>query len=447
MAGSFRCDGEERRTVQDYVGYRTRKRQEKQKKKKGVWRWLVIPLVLIIAFIVLGAVVKVTPFDKAWESTADGFLWMGRKIKVIWPFEEQVALEPGEFLPEGKETANYLVAVTKQFGEKTQLSTIVLASYDSSDEKGSLIYFPNDLMVNVPGIGMDQLSNLVELDEERISMTLVTVENLLGIEIDRYVMCTDRDLRIVLNQTGDSFTVDVPSKLSYKDESLDVTVDLKPGEQKLSGNVFASYLTYSEAGKKLELIARQKGFVPVFLQRSREIFNDIDALTKKNANLFDTDASNAELAGMWQAFSLLEGKELLQGTLAVKEFRFEKTVVHRVDNDKLEQFIKKYLNSLSNRTSFERVRLEVLNGCGVPGIGEHIAAAIDMNCFEVVSSANANNFDYPETVIIIYSENRGVIEAAEKLQNELEVGRIESHPKVHDMSDITVIVGKDYASK
>ncbi|MBU4175312.1 MAG: LCP family protein [Actinobacteria bacterium] len=433
--------------MQDYVGYRTRKRLDQKGRKRKWWRWLLLIVVLVAAFVILGKWVEVPYVSTAWESTEDGFQWMGRKIKSVWPFEEQVALEPGDFLPEGKETANYLIAVTKQFSEQTQLSTIILASYDSSDESGSLAYFPNDLMVNVPGIGMDQLSNLVELDEERISMTLVTVENLLGIEIDRYVMCTDRDLRIVLNQISDSFTVDVPSKLSYKDESLDVTVDLKPGEQKLSGNILASYLTYSEAGKKLELIARQKGFAPVLLKRSRDIFGDIEPLTKKNANLFDTDASNAELAGMWQAFSLLEGNKLLQGTLPVKEFRYEKTVVHRVDNDKLEQFVKKYLKSPSNRTSFERVRLEVLNGCGVPGIGENVAAAIDMNSFEVVSSANANNFDYPETVIIIYSEDRDIIAAAEKLQNELEVGRIESHPQVHDMSDITVIVGKDYASK
>ncbi len=447
MAGDSRWDDKERRTVQDYVGYRTRKRQEKQKKKKKSWRWLGIPLVLVVTFIVLGAVWQVTPFDTAWESTRDGFQWMGRKIQSVWPFEEQVALEPVDFLPEGKETANYLIAVTKQFGEETQLSTTVLASYDSRDESGSLVYFPNDLMVNVPGVGMDQVHNLVELDEERISMTLVTVENLLGIEIDRYVMCTDRDLRIVLNQVSDSFTVDVPSKLSYKDESLDVTVDLKPGEQKLSGSILASYLTYSEAGKKLELIARQKGFVPVFMKSSREVFGDIEALIKKNANLFDTDASNVELTGMWQAFSLLEGNKLLQGTVPVKEFRYEKTVVHRVDSEKMEQFVKKYLKSPSNRTSFERVRLEVLNGCGVPGIGENVAAAIDMNSFEVVSSANANNFDYPETVIIIYSEDRDTVAAAEKLQNELEVGRIEAHPQVHDMSDITVIIGKDYASK
>jgi len=434
--------------VQDYVGYRTKKRlEQKGKKKKKGWRWLLLIVVLVAAFVILGAVVDIWPINTAWDSTTDGFLWMGRKIKAVWPFEQQVALEPGDCLPEGKETANYLIAVTKQFGEQTQLSTIILASYDSSDESGSLVYFPNDLMVNVPGVGMDQLSSLVELDEERVSMTLVTVENLLGIEIDRYVMCTDRDLRIVLNQISDSFTVDVPGKLSYKDESLDVTVDLKTGEQKLSGNILASYLTYSEAGKKLDLSARQKGFVPVFLERSKEIFGNIEGIIRKNANLIDTDASNKELAGMWQAYSLLEGSDLLQGTLPVKEFSFEKTVVHRVDNDKLEKFTRKYVKPPANKDFSQRFRLEVLNGCGVPGIGESVASAIDMNSFEVVSSTNANSFDYAETVIIIYSEDRDIISAAEKLQNELEVGRIESHPQTHDISDITVIVGKDYASK
>lgn len=433
--------------MQEYVGYRTKKRREKEKNKRKWWRWLLLIVVLVVLFVILGKVAKVPYLSTAWNKTEDGFDWIGSKISSAWPFEEQVALEPADFLPEGKKTANYLIAVTKQFGEETQLSTVVVASYDSRDGSGNLIYFPNDLMVNVPGIGMDQLSNLVELDEGRVTMSLVTVENILGLEIDRYMMCTDRDLRIVLNQVEGAFSVDVPSRISYKDDSLDVTVDLKQGVQKLSGNVLASYLTYSDAGKRMDLIARQKGFAPVFLSRSKEIFNEIERLTKKNANLMDTDASNAELAGMWQAYSLIEDGGLLQGTVPVKEFRFEKTVVHRVDDEKLEEFIKKYVKSVTSRTSFERIRLEVLNGCGVPGIGENVAGAIDMNSFEVVSSANADNFEYPETIIIIYSEDADTVAAAEKLQKELEVGRIESHPQTHDISDITVIIGKDYASK
>jgi len=70
-----------------------------------------------------------------------------------------------------------------------------------------------------------------------------------------------------------------------------------------------------------------------------------------------------------------------------------------------------------------------------------------MNKYQVVNSANADSFDHPETVIIIYSNDTGVTKAAEQVKNSLEVGRVEVRDKTQDISDITVVVGKDYAQK
>jgi len=431
--------------LQDYVGYRTKKRREKKQKRKS-WKVLLVVALLLCIFVILGAAVKVSPFDAAWEKTEDGFLWVGRKVRSIWPFNRRSSGEPVDFVPEGKQSANYLFVATKQFAEETQATSVVLASYDSVDNYGSLIYFPSDLMVDVPGIGMEQLSNLVELDEGRISMMMVTVENLLGVQVDRYVLGTDRDLRIILNQMAESFAVDVPGKVSFKDESLDVTVDLSPGVQNISGNTLASYLTYSEPGKRIDLITRQEVFVPEFFEISRGLFDDTGMLIEKNANLLDTDASDQELTGIWQTFSLLEDA-LLQGVLPVNEFRFEKTVVHRLDEEKLKAFIDKYVNSGSSETFEERYRVQLLNGCGTPGIGEQVASEIDLDSFEIIGSGNADNFDYQETIFVIFSDDEGVLGAAEKLVNQLEVGRVEAHPQTQNVSDITVIVGKDYASK
>jgi anionic cell wall polymer biosynthesis LytR-Cps2A-Psr (LCP) family protein len=432
--------------LQDYVGYRTRKRLAQKKKKHKWWRWLVVLAVLVAIFVILGAVVKVAPFDRAWRKTLDGFNWLGRHIKSLWPFKAKKRVPASEFLPEGKKAANYMLALTKKFGDSLFTSTVVVAYYDSRDGTGSLVYLPNDLSVNVPGVGMDQLYSLVELDDGRVTKTLVTVENLLGIQLDRYVLGTDRDLRIVLNQMKDQWEVDVPSRMSWKDESLGVTVDLKPGKQKLSGNVLASYLTYSQPGKELDLIKRQQAFVPEFLGRSGQLFDDIARLVNKNASLLDTDASDKELTGMWQAFTSLEGAALQQGTIPVKEFKFEKTTVHRVDTPALPAFEKKYLD-VSPTSAGKRYRVEVLNGNGVPGIGEQVAARLDLDTFQIVNSANADSFEHAETVIIIYSQDAATVKAAEKLRNELEVGRIEAHPDTQDMADISVIVGKDYANK
>jgi anionic cell wall polymer biosynthesis LytR-Cps2A-Psr (LCP) family protein len=434
--------------VQDYVGYRTQKRLEKKKKKRPAWHWIVALVVVVAVLVILGAVIKVYPFDKGWNQTYRGLTWVGRQFKSIWPFKGREKLPATKWVPEGKKTANYLLGVTKQIDGAPFLSSLALASYDAQDRRGSVIYFPNDLMVNVPGLGMDQLNNLVNLDEGRASMTLVTIENLLGVEIDRYVLATDRDVRIMLNQLSETFPVDVPSKTSYKDPSLNVEVNLQPGEQNLSPSVMASYLTYAPPGKEVELCKRQLDFTPEFLSESRAMFDAIPAFVKKNANLLDTDASDRELTGIWQAYADLEGDNLLLGIVPVKEFKFEDTTVHRVDQGKMPAFIKKYVMSPSTKTAkTTRFKLEILNGNGVPGVGEQVASELDMNKFVVVNSANADSFEHPETVIIIYSNDPKIIRAAEEVKNTMEVGRIEVRDQTQDISDITVVVGKDYAQK
>jgi anionic cell wall polymer biosynthesis LytR-Cps2A-Psr (LCP) family protein len=435
--------------VQDYAGYRTKKRLSRKKERRKALRWLLIPVALIVIFLILGAAVRVSPVSKWWDKTADGFKWLGRKIKAIWPWKGTARLKPAKFIPEGKKTANYLLAFTKQMQDGTELTTLALASYDSRDVSASLIYFPNDLLVNLPGAGQDMVSNLVELDEGRISMTLVMAQNLLGVDVDRYVMGSDRDLSIIFGKIQTAYTVDVTGKESFHDSSLNVSLNLDSGKREMNPRELASYLTYSDPAKTLDLIKRQSGFVQPFLQKSRSpgIFNDIVPFIKKESNLFDSDASSTEIAGLWQAFALLKENKIQQVTVPVKRFRFEKTVVHTADTDKLPAFIKKYVKSDYQKPSGGRIRVEILNGNGVPGIGQKVASRLDLGEFQIVNSANSDNFNHPDTVIIIYSNDKDTVAAAEKIRNELEVGRIESHPKNQDIADITIIVGKDYASK
>jgi len=436
--------------VQDYAGYRMQKRMsQKKKKKRKAIGWLLLPVALIVIFVILGAAVRVSPVSKWWDKTADGFKWFGRKVKAIWPWKSKAKLNPEQFIPEGKKTANYLLAYTKQLNSGALLTTLVVASYDSRDDSGSLVYFPNDMLVNLPGVGQDLVSNLIELNEGRISMSVVMVENLLGVQVDRYIMGSDRDLSIVFGKIQKEYAVDVPGKESFRDTSLNVSLDLDTGKHGLDPRELASYLTYSEQGKTLDLIKRQSGFVPLFLEKFRnpDMFNDIVPFMKKESNLFDSDASSSEMAGLWQAFAILKDGKFQQGTVPVKRFRYEKTVVNTVDAGRLPAFIKKYVKTDYRGPSGGRTRVEILNGNGVPGIGEKVSSQLDLGKFQVVNSANADNFNHPDTVIIIYANDKDTVSAAEKIRNELEVGRIESHPKNQDIADITIIVGKDYASK
>ena len=428
--------------MSDYVGYRTSKRLKESKKKKAAWKWIAAAATLVALFVILGALVRVYPFNRAWDSTADGFQWAGRKIKGVFAGGEKS--EPAEFLEEGKKTANYLLALTRQVGGGTELSTLVLVSYDSRDGKASLIYFPSDLRVQVPGAGEDTLSNLVEIDDGRAGMTLIAVSNLLGVEIDRYVMGSDRDLRIILGKLKPDYEVKVLSKASFKDDSLDASVDLEPGRQELTGSTLASYLAYAPPGKELDLIKRQKSFAVEFLDMSRQggVYDTIPAFTRKYASLLDTSASDRQLAGLWQTLANIDGSKLEQATVPVKEMRIEKTVMHLLDRPKLEAFKKKYLKS--DTVIESRLRVDILNGNGVPGIGQVVASMLDPGKFQVVNNANADNFEHPDTVILVYDTGKEMISAAEQVKNALGVGRIEPRPPGQDVVDITIVVGKDY---
>lgn len=432
--------------MQDYVGYRTKKRLEQKKRHKRLWRWLVALAVVALVFILLGAVIGVYPFDSAWDRTYSGLSWAGRKLKAAWPFKSRPKPIASEWLPEGKNGANYLLAFTKQLGGAPVLTTLALASYDSETGAGGLVFFPADLLVNVPGLGMDQLSSLVELDESRVAMTLVTVQNLLGVEIDRYVLGSDRDIRSILGSLSESWPVAVASKTEYEDPSLEEDVDLRAGPQELTPGVAASYITYIEPGREIDLCKRQEAFARTFFDFSARRYDEIPGITAESASLLDTDAADKEISGIWRTFASV-GSKLDIGILPVKEFKFESTVVHRVDQEALPAFVKKYVKTGSTKTTAKRYKVEILNGNGVPGIGESVAGRLDMEMFQVVNSANADNFEHPDTVILAYKDDPDTVHAAELVKNALEVGRIEFRPRTQDISDLTIIVGKDYAQK
>ncbi len=430
--------------MQDYIGYRVKKRKKKQRKRKKILIPVVVILILALIFYSLGGLLKVSPVDTAYQKTISGFKWLGRKIKGIWPW----SAEPKEVersIPEGKKTANYLIAITKKSGDSTLINSLVVASYDSRDDSGSLIFFPQDTLLEIPGLGMEMLADLVELDGGDITLVLLGVQNLLGVELDRYIKGSDRDLSIFFNEM-DSYTVDVPEPLSFKDTSTGAQVDIPEGKQELSGSNLIAYLTYTVPGNDMERIERQKDFVLEFLSQSRKDYDEILPFMEEKAALFESDADSTEMAGLWQAFTLLDSKKMNLVTIPAKVFKIENTVVHRVDMSRMNGFLEKYLKS-DMKIRPKRVRVEILNGCGIPGVGGKIAAEVDPDTFDVVRTANADRFDYSETLIIFYDNTQEALDMAEELRSEIGVGRSEARNRTQDVADVTIIAGQDYGNK
>lgn len=91
------------------------------------------------------------------------------------------------------------------------------------------------------------------------------------------------------------------------------------------------------------------------------------------------------------------------------------------------------------------IQVEVLNGCGVPGIASRYTHILRKNGFDVVESGNFDNFDVTHTFIIDHS---GHLENARHVAHALGLSSkrvIEERSKDFYL-DATVVIGSDYNS-
>ena len=99
----------------------------------------------------------------------------------------------------------------------------------------------------------------------------------------------------------------------------------------------------------------------------------------------------------------------------------------------------------------KRIQVEVLNGCGVPGIAKKFSDHLKKNNYDVVNSGNylengRVNFNVSKTRIIDQIKSPENITRANELADLLEIDQnlIESFENPSPIADLTLVIGKDY---
>lgn len=90
-----------------------------------------------------------------------------------------------------------------------------------------------------------------------------------------------------------------------------------------------------------------------------------------------------------------------------------------------------------------RIKVEILNGCGVTGLADKFSNLFRENGFDVVLSKNALNFNYKKSQVILRDGKKEfAIETAKLMGIPIEE-IIEYQNQLLDC-DVTIILGKDY---
>jgi hypothetical protein len=93
----------------------------------------------------------------------------------------------------------------------------------------------------------------------------------------------------------------------------------------------------------------------------------------------------------------------------------------------------------------DRIVIEVLNGCGVPGVAGKFTDYLRHQGYDVVRFTNAQRYDYPRTLVV----NRGTdITHARRVAQTVgvEPSAVENMPDPDLQLDVTIVLGQDYAT-
>lgn len=165
----------------------------------------------------------------------------------------------------------------KDKGNPPRSDTIMLVRADPNQETVSMISFPRDLVVPIPGCKghpetVDRIN--VAYTDCGPSGTLRTVKQLTGIPINYVISVNYRGFKQIVNQLGGVY-MDVDQRYFNDRSGPDgyATIDLHAGYQKLSGGNALDFVRYRHGDSDLYRNVRQQEFVKAFKQQVASSFS------------------------------------------------------------------------------------------------------------------------------------------------------------------------------
>lgn len=246
----------------------------KTNKKRRIWPWLLMLVVFLTA--ALG-----------------GAYFASNSLT-----EKPVEKKQSEELLTAKDKATIMImGVDERDDDVGRSDTLMIASIDPKTNQASLLSVPRDTRVKIKGHGFDKVNAAYAYGKERLSQD--TVENLLGVSIDHYIIINTKSFKKIIDAIG-GIDIDVPKRMHYEDPWDDdggLIIDFQPGMQHMDGAKAVTYVRYRDEEGDLGRIRRQQDFVRACMEKivSPSIIPKLPAVIKEVMDSIETDLSFRQL--------------------------------------------------------------------------------------------------------------------------------------------------------
>lgn len=269
-----------------------------------------------------------------------------------------------------------------------------------------IVAVPYNLLTTMPGAGLGSVALAVR---QSGALGRTVIANLLGAWIPHYVSITTDELSSLITQRG-GITLNFTRAVRSGDDTLG------PGPMKLPGPKVVLYMTESRGG-----------------ERNYRWEQVLQALFKEGSIPLSKDAQSDDLAAAGAVLAAAKGA-------IVSEFPSSPGNAGYRDADP-ETTSQMLAGTFGIRLGLPEP-VTLLNGIDRPALAQAVTSELVPAGFRVTVYGDARGMHHQQS--LIYVTNQDAVAFAAKIKEALGVGRVLLSKQQSGLSDITVIVGKDY---
>ena len=381
----------------------------------------------------------------------------------------------------GEPAVAIVIGYDKRFGPESAIGsrsdTVMLVRADPGKKVLSVLSFPRDLVVDIPGCPAHppfrgRINEAYTYCGPR--GTLATVKELTGIPINYMITVNFRAFTRIVDKLG-GVHMDVDQRYFNDNSGLGPgqtyeRINLRPGYQKLSGGKALDFVRYRHTDSDLYRVVRQQEFIKAFKQQISSTWSllqlpgIVSAITEnvEVAKGGRQELEPGEVRGYAKLLYELPAGNFQQvqmegvtgyNELAVPEEELQAAIDRFMspDVDAPEKAIAVATGSKPRTPTGpppSEVTVDVQNGNGVVGAAADAAYLLGLRGYQAVNGSNADRFDYFRTQILYDPAVPDADIAAEKLGDAFVEAEVEeASPDAGLTTMLRVILGKTFTGE
>ena len=356
-------------------------------------------------------------------------------------------------------------------GGDSRSDTIMLIRADPGGKVISMLSFPRDLVVNIPGCnGQPSFSGRINEAYTYCGPrgTLTTVKDLTHIPINYIVTVNFNGFRKIVDRVGGVY-LDIDHRYLNNNSSGEASytpIDIHSGYQHLSGRDALSFVRFRHTDSDLYRVVRQQEFVKALKQQVSSAWS-----ITKIPGIVNTVTQNVEVGvGGGKSLNVETLYSYAKLVYGLPSGNFQQVQIQDLTGynelsapqSSIDEAVDSFLNpdvkaperaataALGRRPKREtgpapsQVTVEVQNGNGIAGAADDAAFRLSRRGYQVVNGGNADKFKYFESKVLYDPLNAEAEAAAKQLADLLGDAQVAAAATGQLTTMVRVIVGQTF---